>query len=1060
MTVETGELPDGVEAEPRPCPHRIRRRMARRIGATIIALALILLIVLIGIWTQRKSIASDYVDRELTRRGVPARYRIADLGFNRQRLTNVVIGDPARPDLVADWVELRTSVGFSGARLKAIRAGRVRVRARLAGGRVSFGAIDRLLPRPSGKPFAFPSIGADVADARIRLDTPRGLVGLKISGGGRLDDGFTGTIAAVSPRLELGGCVARGASAAMAIRITRARPALAGPLRADLACGGTLVRGLRADAAVSLSEAIDRWQGSAKLALTRVSAPAGTVTGVRGTIGFTGGAAGTSGPVDLRSAGFASAQARGAALSMTGRYRIAGGGAAFRGRAGANGVAVAPARLAAVAGSARAAPATPFAPLARKLAAAAIAAGRAFDVEGEIDGAIKGGAGRLLVSRLALAARSGARVTLRDGGVSYRWPGGGGTRVAGALDIRGGGLPQAAIRLAQAAPGAPVTGVAMIQPYTAEDARIALTPLRFAASPRGNTRFATTVTLSGPLGDGRVDSLTLPVSGVWDGGGALAVNPDCAPLGFQRLAISGLVLAPARLRLCPISNALVRLDGGGLRGGATIAAPRLTGTLGRTPISLAAAGSRVRLGDGGFGLDDFAVRIGSPGRVTRLDFGTFGGRIDGAALRGSFGGGTGQIANVPLLASAAAGDWSLVRGALAVRAAMVVSDAAPDPRFVPLTARDVALTLAGGRIAVNGRLVSTAKGIPVADVTIAHDLTRGTGKADLDVAGITFGERFQPDELTRLTYGVIANVAGTVTGTGRIRWNPVGVTSDGVFRTANTDLAAAFGPVTGLAGETRFTDLLKLESAPGQIATVKTINPGIAVNDGVIRYQTLANTRVQVEGARWPFAGGELMLEPTLLDFAEARQRRMTFRVTGMDAGQFLQQFDFKNLNATGIFDGRLPMVFDQSGGSVVDGRLKVRPGGGTLAYVGVISQKNLGFWGNFAFQALKSLRYRDLDIVMNGPLAGEMVTEVRFAGVGQGAGAKRNFIVQRLTKLPLIFNVRIRAPFRSLIDSARSFYDPRRLIEQNLPALIDEQRRRAAPPPPPIQPPASRSVP
>ncbi len=83
----------------------------------------------------------------------------------------------------------------------------------------------------------------------------------------------------------------------------------------------------------------------------------------------------------------------------------------------------------------------------------------------------------------------------------------------------------------------------------------------------------------------------------------------------------------------------------------------------------------------------------------------------------------------------------------------------------------------------------------------------------------------QPSDLTKLTYGVIADVAGTVSGEGHIRWNGEGVTSDGVFRTAGTDLAAAFGPVTGIAGEIRFTDLLNLETAPGQIATDKDDQP-------------------------------------------------------------------------------------------------------------------------------------------------------------------------------------------------------------------------------------------
>jgi translocation and assembly module TamB len=130
--------------------------------------------------------------------------------------------------------------------------------------------------------------------------------------------------------------------------------------------------------------------------------------------------------------------------------------------------------------------------------------------------------------------------------------------------------------------------------------------------------------------------------------------------------------------------------------------------------------------------------------------------------------------------------------------------------------------------------------------------------------------------------------------------------------------------------------------------------------------------------------------------------------------------------------------------------------GGGSIAYVGAVSQENLGTWGNLAFDALKALNYRSLDITLNGPLAGEMITQLRFAGVSQGAGTKSNFIIRRLAKLPFVFNVTVRAPFRQLIDSARSFYDPQRLIERNLPALLEEQQRRAAP----VQPPASERRP
>ncbi|URW77105.1 YdbH domain-containing protein [Sphingomonas donggukensis] len=284
------------------------------------------------------------------------------------------------------------------------------------------------------------------------------------------------------------------------------------------------------------------------------------------------------------------------------------------------------------------------------------------------------------------------------------------------------------------------------------------------------------------------------------------------------------------------------------------------------------------------------------------------------------------------------------------------------------------------------------------------------------------------------------------------------------------DLAAAFGPVSGIKGRIVFTDLLGLVSAPEQIATVETINPGITVENGTVRFQLVGNSRVQVAGARWPFAGGELTLDPTLLDFNANQERRMTFNVVRADAAAFLQQFDFDNLQATGIFDGTLPMIFDERGGRIENGRLASRAGG-SIAYIGTITEKDVGVWGNLAFQALKALNYRQLNLTLNGPLAGEMVTEIRFAGVSQGAGTKSNFIIRRLAKLPFVFNITIRAPFRQLADSVRSYYDPSRLIERNLPALLEERKRREqgllpnviqspAIQPPAIQPPESEKKP
>lgn len=96
----------------------------------------------------------------------------------------------------------------------------------------------------------------------------------------------------------------------------------------------------------------------------------------------------------------------------------------------------------------------------------------------------------------------------------------------------------------------------------------------------------------------------------------------------------------------------------------------------------------------------------------------------------------------------------------------------------------------------------------------------------------------------------------------------------------------------------------------------------------------------------------------------------------------------------------------------------------------------------------------------MSGPLAGEMITDVSFSGVSQGEGTKSNFLIRRLAKLPFVFNVRISAPFRQLLDSVQSWYDPSRLIERNLPSLIEEQKRAQEAAKPAVQPRESGPVP
>ncbi|AHE51827.1 YdbH domain-containing protein [Sphingomonas sanxanigenens] len=1017
--------------------------MSTVLRRTLLLVFALLLVSLAVVWFQRKPIARNYIDAELARRGVRGSYDLVELGPGRQRIEHLVLGDPAQPDLTADWAELRIAYRLGTPRIAEVRAGGVRLRGRIVDGTLSLGDLDRLMPAPSGAPFSLPDLRVVLQDARMRLDAPTGPVGLKLEGSGNLRNGFRGRLAAVAPHLAIGGCSLARTTAYVDLKIVDRSPALSGPVRTDtLDCPALALRTGHADMRITmaLSGPLDAWSGDVRLALAAARYADIRLARIGGKLDFAGKAAGTHGMLQLTAASVAAPQGAGRDVSIDGDYAVAGDRLRFTGHAGAASARLADATIAQLRGIGGSAAGTPAGPLASALGTALANAARdaRFDAQLALDS--RTGGGTLTVSRMTLDSASGARLALGEGegegegeGVLLRWPQAD-ARIDGTLSIAGGGLPEGVIRLTQRMPGGPLTGEARFAPYAAGGARLTLAPVRFAALPDG-ARFDTRVTLDGPLADGRVEGLSLPVSGLVDTRGNFVVNRSCAPLDWRSVSAAGLVLRPARLGLCPVEGgALLVMTGGRLRGGAAIVAPRLAGRLGSSPVTLAASGARVKLGDGTLGLSDLAVRLGEPDSETRLDIGRLDGRIDGGALAGTFAALSGKIGAVPLLVSEGEGKWRLRNGILGLGAALRVDDEATPPRFQPLRSPDFVLVLANGEIAAGGTLVEPKNGSTVTKVTIDHRLSTGTGHAALDVPGITFDKALQPEELTHLTLGVVANVRGTVRGQGEIDWSPKGVTSNGVFRTDDTALAAAFGPVSGLTGEVRFTDLLALETAPGQVMRIGEANPGVAVNDGEIRYQLLAGQRVKVESGRWPFAGGELILDPDVIDMTAA-ERRLTFRVAGLDAGQFINKFEFDNLNATGKFDGVLPMVFDQHGGRIDGGYLKVREEGGTLSYIGDISNMDLNFFANIAFDALKSIRYKRLTIGLNGAIDGELVSDIRFDGVNQqGIEKGKGGLFEQILGRQFIFNIKITAPFRGLMTTAKSFYDPSILVRDALP--------------------------
>lgn len=1017
---------------------RRRPMRARRIAA---AVACVLLLALIALWTQRRELAAGFIDRGLVRRGVRATYRVAAIGPATERLENLSVGDPARPDLTARWVEVDVAYGFTGPYVAGVVARGVRLSGRIVNGRLSLGELDKMLPAPSGAPFRLPDLDVDVADTRLTLDMPAGRAAIALVGKGKLSDGFRGRFAASVPRLAIAGCALDGLRAAGAIVVTDRSPRLDGPLAAQrVACAASEVDVLRPQLALdaTFAEALDAWTGSAAFRVPRATVRQTVLTGTAGKLSFGGDNRLTSGAIRAAAAATSAPALRSSQISMEGGYTYAAGAhrLALKADIGAQNVVAGANALRPVTAALESAAGTPVGPLLRALADAVRRAGQGADVRAAL--VLNGSAAR--ITRLDAASRSGARVAFSGGtGLIYAK---GAVDVGGEFALSGGGFPDARFDLQRQGGTGALSGEGRIAAYGAGGSRLALAPIRVTAAADGGTRVETVATLDGPLGGGRVEGLVVPIR-ARVGHGGYALGETCTLVAFNALRIAGLALDAARLPLCPTGRAILWSDGSGARGGAETRALRLAGRLGRAPVRIAADRVRFGIAPAAFDGTNVAVRLAGNGGETRLDLAAISGRPLHGGIGGAFAGGAAQIANVPLLMSKAKGSWRLAGGDLAVDGGLAVVDAAPNPRFYPLASRDFHLRLADNRIAATGRLDNPATGTVVTQVDIAHDLGTGVGKAVLDVPGIAFTDTFQPERLTRLTTGVVALVHGSVAGRGEIDWSPQGTRSTGSFATDKMDLAANFGPVTGLSTRIDFTDLLGLETAPGQEARVAEIRTGVDVFDGIVRYQLLPGLKVRVESGRWPFAGGDLLLDDTILDFAQPSDKHLTFRLAGLDAARFIQQLEFTNISATGTFDGTIPMVFDDRGGRVVAGRLIARQDGGTLSYIGELTDKQLGTYGKLAFDALKSMRYDKLDISLDGALDGEFITKIDLDGIARNTGPQPGLVgavINRLAALRFAFNIKAQGPFRALMATARSLEDPTDLIQSVLPEALKDQ--------------------
>src|SRR3954467_10326977 len=110
-------------------------RWGRIASMVALGVLLLLLIAIVGVWGERRPIATHYLKGEFERRGVQASYHLDRVGLRTQEVHDLVIGDSKHPDLTARHAIIQMRLMWNGSfEVYRVYARGVRLRGRLIHG--------------------------------------------------------------------------------------------------------------------------------------------------------------------------------------------------------------------------------------------------------------------------------------------------------------------------------------------------------------------------------------------------------------------------------------------------------------------------------------------------------------------------------------------------------------------------------------------------------------------------------------------------------------------------------------------------------------------------------------------------------------------------------------------------------------------------------------------------------------------------------------------------------------------------------------------------------------
>lgn len=338
-------------------------------------------------------------------------------------------------------------------------------------------------------------------------------------------------------------------------------------------------------------------------------------------------------------------------------------------------------------------------------------------------------------------------------------------------------------------------------------------------------------------------------------------------------------------------------------------------------------------------------------------------------------------------------------------------------------------------IASAGR-AATGGGTPLGEANFRINLVEQSGSAQLASERIAFApgrNGLRPYDLAPSLRTLITDVRGAVRFDANAQFAGDDVDVSARVRIEDLDFATSVGRVEGLNTDFALVDAIALRSDGPQEVRVDLIDPGVPLENGVLRIDLRGDGVAMVEEARFPFSGGEIAMTPMEWNTAD-EDHIGTLIATDIDLEPLVELTETPGLSVTGVVSGRLPVLISQTAVIINDANLTAQAPG-VIRYTGA-AQDALSSAGQnqateLAFGALREFNYEELSITLAGNVAGAMTLTVRANGSSPAAPSP-------FRNRPITLNVPITAAFAELLRNAATSLNVQSTIGE---ALNSEDR-------------------